>query len=346
MDLFVRFIRGVTLGSLWLYSSLLLGWFVLHWLYGDSIWWLALINAFVPWLFVLLPIFLSLAFLDRHLRSWLPLLAPVLLFLVLYGGLFIPSVARAQAANDETLRVMSFNLYNYSVHERTAQVIIDNDWPDIVALQELTPYMANVIIKLVGDRYPYRVLDARSDHRGMGVLSRFPLQAIKPTQLFDLASEIQIVNVHTDKTHFTFYNVHPHSTNVLTFRRQLLAMGKIVAKGYADRLSFAQTLVKDIQARGGAVIVAGDFNSTDQSDVYATLTPLLHDAHRAAGFGFGHTFPAYANRWTMSVPTPARLVRIDMIFYTADFRAVASTVSATHGESDHLPVLATLAPIR
>jgi vancomycin resistance protein VanJ len=345
MHLFVRFIRGVALGSLWLYSSLLLVWFVLHWLYGDSIWWLALTNAFAPWLFVPLPIFIPLAFLDRHPRSWLPLLAPVLLFLLLYGGLFIPSSARAQAADDGALRVMSFNLYNYSVHEKTAQVIIDNDWPDIVALQELTPYMANVIIKLVGDRYPYRVLDTRSDHRGMGVLSRFPLQAIKPTHLFDLASEIQIVNVHTDKTHFTFYNVHPHSTNVLTFRRQLLAMGKIVAKGYADRLSFAQTLVKDIQARGGAVIVAGDFNSTDQSDVYATLTPFLHDAHRTAGWGFGHTFPAYANRWP-SIPTPARLVRIDMIFATADFRAVASKVSATHGESDHLPVLATLAPIR
>ena len=206
MHLLVRLIRRVALSSLWLYSNLLLAWFVLHWLYGDRIWWLALINAFVPWLFVPLPIFITFAFWDQRARSWLPLLLPFLLFLILYSELFIPSGAHAQAAGDETIQVMSFNLYNYSVHEETAQVIINNDWPDIVTLQELTPYMANVIIKLVGDRYPYRVLDARSDHRGMGVLSRFPLQAIKPTQLFDLASEIQIVNVHTVKTHFTFYN--------------------------------------------------------------------------------------------------------------------------------------------
>jgi len=345
MHLFVRLIRSVALGNLWLYNSLLCTWFALHWFYGDRIWWLALINAFVPWLFVPLLLFIPFALWDRRARSWLLLLPPVLLFLVLYGGLFIPSSARAQAAGAETLRVMSFNLYNYSINEKTAQVIRDNDWPDIVALQELSPYMANLIIRLMGDRYPYRVLDARSDHRGMGIFSRFPLQPVKPTFLFDPASEIQIVNVHTDKATFTFYNVHPHSTNVFVLMQRSLAMDKIVAKGYAERLNFAQALVKDIQTRAGPVIVAGDFNSTDQSDVYATLTPLLNDAHRAVGWGFGHTFPAYANRWP-NIPTPARLVRIDMIFYSTDFRALASGVSATHGESDHLPVHATLAPIR
>ncbi len=341
MHLFVRFSRGVGLGSLWLYTSLLCVWFALHGRYGDGIWWLALINAFVPWLFVPLLIFIPFALWDRRARSWLPLLPPLCLCLLLYAGLFMPSGARAQAAGDETLRVMSFNLYNYSIHAATAQVIIDNDWPDIVALQELSPAMANLIIKLVGDRYPYRVLNARSDHRGMGIFSRFPLQPVKPTRLFDPASEIQIVNVYTDEASFTFYNVHPHSTNVLVYLQYSLPLAKTVTKGYAERLNFVQTLVEDVRARAGPVIVAGDFNSTDQSDVYATLTSRLSDAHRVAGWGFGHTFPAAAKHWR-NLLIPARLVRIDMIFYSADFRALASAVSATHGESDHLPVVARL----
>ncbi|MDQ3248737.1 MAG: endonuclease/exonuclease/phosphatase family protein, partial [Chloroflexota bacterium] len=99
--------------------------------------------------------------------------------------------------------------------------------------------------------------------------------------------------------------------------------------------------VQDIQTRPGPVIVVGDFNSTDQSDVYQTLTTALTDAHRAAGWGFGHTFPAYAG-WWRNLPILTRLVRIDMIFSSAHFRTVHSRVSAMHGESDHLPVVATL----
>lgn len=57
------------------------------------------------------------------------------------------------------------------------------------------------------------------------------------------------------------------------------------------------------------------------------------------GLGFGHTFPAYAGRYRR-IPILPRQMRIDMIFYSQGFVPLRCTVGATHGESDHLPVVA------
>lgn len=89
------------------------------------------------------------------------------------------------------------------------------------------------------------------------------------------------------------------------------------------------------------MIVVGDFNSTDQSEVYQLLGRVLTDAHRAVGWGLGHTFPAYAGSFR-GIPILPWQMRIDMIFYSDEFAALRSQVGPTYGESDHLPVLAQL----
>lgn len=87
--------------------------------------------------------------------------------------------------------------------------------------------------------------------------------------------------------------------------------------------------------------MAGDFNCTDRSDVYATLAKVLTDAHRAAGWGLGPTYPAYGGHYH-GIPIIPRQVRIDMIFHSRELMALRSNVGSTHGESDHLPVTARL----
>ncbi len=78
----------------------------------------------------------------------------------------------------------------------------------------------------------------------------------------------------------------------------------------------------------------------------ARIDPLVpgsgQDAHRRAGWGFGNTFPAHQG-YSHGLPIFRKLTRIDMIFYSSEFIALSSHVGATSGESDHLPVLATLA---
>ena len=147
--------QQIWMGVIWFYSGCIIGWFSLHLLYGDRIWWIGLLNAIAAWLFTPLFILLPLTLRTRNVRWYGPLLAPLLLFLVLYGPLFAPTYSPAHAADDATLTLLSFNIWAGSRTEKTAQVIADNEWPDIVALQELTPQMADVLIEMAGHHYPY-----------------------------------------------------------------------------------------------------------------------------------------------------------------------------------------------
>ena len=72
------------------------------------------------------------------------------------------------------------------------------------------------------------------------------------------------------------------------------------------------------------------------------MTGPLADAHQEAGWGLGHTFPAYGGRY-LGIPIVPRQVRLDMILHTGDLVALDSRVGADPGASDHMPVLAELA---
>lgn len=88
---------------------------------------------------------------------------------------------------------------------------------------------------------------------------------------------------------------------------------------------------------------------TPRHSRYAAMLAVgLVDAHRAAGLGHGATFPLRPGRtrrlnhrlsW---VPLPP-LVRLDDVWRTPDLSTLAAWVGAAAG-SDHLPVLARLAP--
>ena len=88
-------------------------------------------------------------------------------------------------------------------------------------------------------------------------------------------------------------------------------------------------------------VLIGDLNATDQSEEHAILTGLgLVDAFRAAGFGFGPTFPShqgYGYPFKQAIP----LVRVDYVFHTRHFEPVRAWVGPDV-ESDHLPVIAEL----
>lgn len=328
----------------WFYSTFIVGWYILHLLYGDRIWWLGLLSAIAPWLFGPLFILFPLT-----LRTWRagfygPLLAPLLLFLILYGSLFAPVRSPAHASSNTTLTVMSFNIWAGSRTEKTAQVIADNGWPDVVALQELTPQMADVLIEMAKAHYPYHILNITPYHYGLGVFSRFPLTALDSSQFTDSAMRLQIVKVDSGDTHaqsFTLYNLHLSFGEVLYDLQHGAVVRDKITVGYQTRQQLTQMLMADVQKRTGPVIVAGDFNSTPLSDVYQLMTSHLTDAHRAAGWGFGYTYPTHTNDISDTRFLP-RLLRIDLIFFSAEFSALRCWVSETYGKSDHRPVLATL----
>ena len=250
----------------------------------------------------------------RQPTYWLGLLLPTTLFLYLYGTLFIPKQPPAYRPTPAPVRLLTFNYWHGSQSTETAQVILDNALPDIVALQEASPQAQRRILQTVGQHYPYFFFDTTIGRRGIGVLSRYPLEKISSNAFIELSCHQYRVTIDA-AYHFRLYNFHPHSTNVLYYLGNLSSIIQQVQESFRLRTLLGQQLADEIRAHTEPTIVVGDFNTTDQSDAYAHLRTILHDAHRAIGWGLGHTFPTYGG-YFRQIPIVPRQVRIDMILYT------------------------------
>jgi endonuclease/exonuclease/phosphatase (EEP) superfamily protein YafD len=348
----------------WLYGLLIVTWLTLYTSYGDELWWLALVNALAPLLFLPLIPLLGFALVWQRPLFLAPLMPIPAIFLFLYGEQFPLDRMVNGWLDQPQVTVMSFNVWGGSRAPETAAILIDNGLPDIVALQELTPHMVTVLDEVVGREYPFRALVVDEGLLGVGILSRFPLIELDASHLFDLGWKVQIAEVETPEQPLVVYNLHASATNLFHYWHAGSSLAAEVQASYQQRRTFAERLRADIGSRTLPVVVAGDFNSTERSDVYKILTQELVDAHRAGGWGFGHTFPVFSDSYRevpalarlfgeKGAPRPSqhsplyqlaslRLLRIDMIFHSRELTTTRSWVSATHGESDHLPVLATL----
>ncbi|MBN1485745.1 MAG: endonuclease/exonuclease/phosphatase family protein, partial [Chloroflexia bacterium] len=224
----------------------------------------------------------------------------------------------------------------------TAQVLLNSGPADIVVLQELSPEMAPILVRELGPLYPYRALRPLPGAAGMGILSRYPLRELDSQHLARPNSFVQIVQVDLGWRALTLYNCHPTATNVLAYIKRDASVPAEVAASIRDRESFIRGMLRDVAGRPGPVIVAGDWNSTEQSEVYGMLTERLEDSHAAAGWGFQHTFPAYRGTF-LGIPTLPRTMRLDMVFYSTQLVALSSRAGARYGESDHLPLIVQLA---
>lgn len=336
-----RWIRGLASAVSLAYAGGILSWLVLRTWLGDRVWWLALLNTFVPFLFLPLAVLGPVAALFRWRWVRIGAALPALVFLGLYGSFFCPAWPAPAGAGEIPLTVMTFNIWGESRGQETAQAIVAQGTPDVVAIQELGPEMEVVLREQIGELYPYSALRGARAHRGMGVLSRYPLVELDAERLRDPAWEVQVVRIETAHGPLILYNIHPLSTNVLVYIEEGKGIATRTEASFAARQALIDRLVEDIAGQLYPVIVAGDLNVTDQSAAYRLLARHLVDVHRAAGWGFGHTFPAYGGRFR-GVPIPPRLMRIDILWVSAELIPLHCQVGREYGESDHLPVWAEL----
>ena len=334
--------------TIWLYSGFIIAWFILHEQEGDQRWWMALLNTVVPYLFTPLAIALPFGLFYRRRAFWIGLMPAIGIFLWLYGQLFLPHWPSLAHADNDRFTVMTFNIWVWNNGYDMANAIRESGPPDILVIQELTLYMNETLINELSDIYPYHVYGMRWFETGMGVFSRYPLEPIDASDLGSSGWYVQKVLVKTDSDNnegFILYNVHPDSTDLRRYyigRAYRRAFTREIERSFHRRTELIEIMLDDIRRQTQPVIVAGDFNSTDQNDVYRLMTEQLTDAHRAAGWGFGHTFPAYTGEFH-GLPTFARQIRIDMIFFSTDhFEALKTVVGNRAGDSDHLPVITEL----
>jgi vancomycin resistance protein VanJ len=294
----------------------------------------ALVNSVLHLALVPSLVFLPMCLLWRRWRLGLLILPSALAFILAFGVFFLPlSVRTANPASSMSqLTLLTYNLASRDQNLEEAIIIIREANADIVNLQELSEGAAVRFSADFASEYPYQALHPQTGEPipGQGILSRYPITA---DEYWRIHLGHQRVQIDMNSTTITVYNPHP--------------IQPLVRDGFALRTEEITDLLARAEGDAGPLILAGDFNMTDQSEDYGRVASRYTDAYREAGWGLGLTFPAnapYFQTIPFQIPGPPwPLVRIDYIFHNSFFQALEAQVWPTSGGSDHRPLFARLA---
>lgn len=323
------------------YAVTIVVWQALRLLVGDRWWWLALANILSLYLFSPLLVLWPLA-LGRCWSTIVATTVPTIFLLGLYGELFLPPVAFTGADGSATIRVMSLNVMYQRETGESIEQLAHAEMPDLICLQELTPRLAEELTVRLQDEYPYRALLPEEGVTGLGIFSRHPLQdqgeISDPARGDGWEHGAQVVLIDLAGQKVLVLNVHALSPDPF--------LASVSARRRFERVFQLQEeevllWLHRVAEHDGPAIVAGDLNTTDQNRAYRLMGTRLRDAHREAGWGFGHTVPASA-RGLDGHALPARLFRIDYVWCSRHWQILDIRVGDWDGQSDHLPLLATL----
>lgn len=328
----------------YLYFAFLLFWVAMRLVFADRWAWLFLLNSVALYLFLPLPFLLLAGLLVRRRALWLCLALASLLWLIQYGELLLPNLATVEAG-DKALTIMTYNAMTYNSDVEPVIQSLRASGADIIGLAELNLELAAAIRTDLAELYPHQVLNPDSGVEGSGIISRYPLRPSEETlPREDWIGRPEILEIDFAGTPVTLLHFHAiamgRTVNIFDFDWSL-----------REREEQAEVVAAFAGSRQGPLIVLGDLNATDQNKPYDILDPVLRDAWREAGQGWGHTFPGVASHYSsrpafLGVPVPMWLVRIDYIFHSDHWRTEAAWIGPWDGLSDHRPVVARLALVQ
>lgn len=283
----------------------------------------SLVETFLPWFGLFVPVLLAVGLWRRSASAVAALLLPVTVWLSLFGGLLVD-----KAQSDGDLTVASHNVAAENADPvGTARDLVDSG-ADVLALEEISQQAKGTYEKELAKAYPHHTVQGT-----VGLWSKLPLSDVRPVDteqdvgpLGDAkpASEKLVdiralrATVATDQGPLAVYVAHLGSVRVTPEG----------GFGTATRNRNARALGAALAAeRNERVVLLGDLNGALDDRALGDITSQLRSAQDEAGNGFGFTWPA-----TFPV------ARIDQILV----RGVEPTSAYLLPEtgSDHLPVAA------
>ncbi len=218
------------------------------------------------------------------------------------------------------IRILTMNVYNGGPDTAAFASALEIAEPDVVAVQELTEPIAEVLEKWSSDH----LLDPRDDTTGLGLASRLPAAVERlefphrdPVRArIDASAEglatVDVVNAHI---------VNPIARPVLESRRLR-----------------RQELAALIDLFGGSddpIVLVGDLNSSPAWPLYRKLAEVATDGAVEAGT---------ARRTWGYYPNSPAMLRIDHVF-TRGVRCLSTRLVRLPG-ADHRGVVADIDPLR
>ncbi|MBZ0294033.1 MAG: endonuclease/exonuclease/phosphatase family protein [Anaerolineae bacterium] len=296
---------------------------------------IAWFNSGVHLLLISTLFLLPICLLARRYLAALALLPALVTFVVSYGVMFDPVVTAALPDDTPQLTLLTYNLTSKKANpEQLAANILEAD-ADFVAVQELSPKVADYLEATLSEIYPYYYTHTEEGFFavGMGVFSRYPILS---EEYWRIHRAHQRVALDFHGQQIIIYNTRP----IYPF---------ISAGGFSRHREEVQALLDRANQETDPAILMGDFNMSDQSDSYRLITQTYTDAYHQIGWGMGFTFPA-AEPDLDVVPRPLRrlltipVVRLDYVFLNNGIQPVEAHVLSVSGKSDHLPLYVAVTP--
>ncbi len=329
-------VRQTLIGCCLLYALGIVVCFSLQTVLVDWSPWLTLLSSFAPFLFLPAPLMLLIAWQSRLRLAVALAFGVCVLFILLYGSLFLPRKVAVSAADKDSVVFMTFNLGPGLAQPDQIVAEIENANADVVAVQEMTLETARIARTRLASKYPYLILDAGA--HSTGLLSRHPIIASEWFQPAGEGRSALYAQLTVNGLPMHIFAPHPFPSDVVWWEDYPLPIG-LDDHAQQRQLADIANRARKIRQR---VIVMGDLNITDQTRAYPELSGSLRDAYREAGWGFGFTFPhglrvenLFPNSGGLgSLPVPGPLLRLDYIFHSDGLVAEYAEV-VCRGGSDH-----------
>lgn len=335
--------RRLVIIATWAYLAVVVLYWLALWLIGES-WWVTTVVLYLPHAVALapaLPLVLLLGTVGPRRFVAVPLVAVVVVIfpimgLVVCGGSEDPS-------GTPRLRVLSYNVDSgrRSIDQLAAEIV--GARPDIVVLQEGDQQVGDQVTALLPDF-------VRHASGQFYIASRWPIVLVHeppkiPVRGANRTPRFVRYTLETPLGLLDVFNVHPVSPRdgFESIRGGGLT-GEVESGGIfaVDRDAWvhntelrraqAAAIVSLARTSQHPVIIAGDTNLPESSDIFADTLGRYQDGFDAVGRGFGYTFPAH---------TRFAWMRIDRILAGPGLRFLAFGVGSRRG-SDHYCVWADL----
>ncbi|OZF31593.1 hypothetical protein CH296_15635 [Rhodococcus sp. 14-2496-1d] len=226
---------------------------------------------------------------------------------------------RSRTAAESELTVLHANIWLGQADPDALVALVERHRPDVLTLVELTPEADARLRPVLSGSLPYAHVSAAPGGEGTGIYSRFPL--VDEQRHDGFVTELLSARVEMPGRPLVFA-VHP----VPPWPRE--------PSEWVRELGLLRQLLAKIPVDDGPVVVAGDFNATQDHRRYRDLQDgRFVDAAVATGAGMLRTYPAHT--WYPPV------IAIDHVL-VADL-AVGSVEGVTIPGSDHRGILARLA---
>ncbi|WP_323186795.1 endonuclease/exonuclease/phosphatase family protein [Streptomyces sp. NBC_00878] len=269
----------------------------------------SLLETFLPWLGLAVPLLLVLALLRRSAIALVALLVPVAVWGTLFGG---PLLSEEDRGAHDILAVQHNVSDENDDPAGTARALIGAA-PDVIALEELTSPALRVYESALAADYPHHAVEGT-----VGLWSRYPLSDIRPLDIKPAGigegwNRGLRSTARTPRGDVAVYVAHLPSVRI---------RWNGFSSGWRDESAdlLGEAVAAEKQNR---VILLGDLNSTVDDRGLAPVTSQMDSVGRDFAFS-----------WPRALPVS----RIDQVMTRSMTVTHIRTLPATG--SDHLPIAA------